>query len=75
MNRAEVEERRTAFGAWLGGLLGGMADPKTYPKFDDLIGPSSDAELGPEPETTSEPDPEAETVGAKLWIMYLNSKP
>jgi hypothetical protein len=74
MERSEADERRTAFGAWLGGLLGGMSDPKTYPKFEELIPPPDEAaETAPEPD--GKPEPEAEAVGAKLWIMYLNSKP
>lgn len=54
--------------AWLGGLLGGSADPKTYPPLSDLIG----EEPEPESEPDAPPDEEAAHVGAKLWIMFLN---
>lgn len=43
-----------------------MADPKTYPALEDLLG--SDAE----PEHRDEP--ESEHAGARLWVMFLNRK-
>lgn len=52
-------------GAWLGGLLGGMADPKTYPALSAILDDAPE----PEPE---EVDPETAHVGAKLWVMWLN---
>lgn len=64
-DRADVERKRTMMGAWLGGLLGGMADPKTYPALSTIL----DDEPEPEPE---ELDSEAAHVGAKLWVMWLN---
>lgn len=65
-----MDLRHVITGAWFNGRFGGMADPKTYPSltevleqvFADPVEAAGDDEL----------DPEAEHVGAKLWIMYLN---
>lgn len=66
-DRAEAEDRRMITGAWLMGQLGGMADPETYPALEDLLG------MEPE-EPEEEPSPEAAHIGARLWIMHLNSR-
>ena len=69
----DAEQIRTAYGAWLGGLLGGMADPKTYPKFEDVIGGGeSESESGQADEADDTGDANG-NAGAKLWIMFLNS--
>ena len=41
-----------------------MADPKTYPTLDEILGDDA----GPD----AEPEPGSEHAGAKLWLMYLN---
>ncbi len=68
-DRVEGDRKRTILGSWLGGLLGGMVDPKTYPSLVSLIGEDEVPEVVDE-----EPDPEAAHAGAKLWIMFLNRR-
>lgn len=58
--------RHILTGVWLNGRLSGMADPKTYPSLQELLGDEREEEVDPEPGT--------EHAGAKLWIMYLNRK-
>lgn len=56
--------RHILTGVWLNGRLSGMADPKTYPTLNEI--------LGDEAEPDAEPEPGSEHAGAKLWLMYLN---
>ncbi|MBH9537528.1 hypothetical protein [Novosphingopyxis sp. YJ-S2-01] len=63
----ELANKRMITGAWLAGRLGGMADPKTYPTLESLLGDMPE----PEPE---ELEPEERHVGAKLWVMLLNRR-
>jgi len=49
--------------AWLGGLLGGNADPKTYPKLDDLLEPKA--------ETSETDDPRS---NARMWGVWLRAE-
>ena len=65
--RAQSEVRNVITGSWLNGRLV-MADQKTYPSLEEMLGEE------PEPEGDYEPEPGAEHIGAKLWIMYLNRK-
>lgn len=70
--RIETDRKHAVLGAWLGGLLGGMVDPKTYPDLSSLLGEDDEAES--EGVGAEDLDPEAAHAGAKLWIMFLNKK-
>lgn len=70
--RARAEIRNVITGAWVNGQLSGMADPNTYPALGTLLGQMLGDDTETEAETDSEPG--ADTIGAKLWIMFLNRK-
>lgn len=52
--------------AWLGGLLSGNVDPKTYPKIETLLG-----EERVEPEAN---DPAEASNNARMWGVWLQSQ-
>jgi hypothetical protein len=49
-------------GAWLGGQLGGMADPRTYPSLESLLG---------EDKPKKKPEPGEASANAKAWGVWL----
>lgn len=64
-DRYETTYQNHVVTAWLTGLLGGMADPKTYPKLETLI--------GKEKKTERTADPAEASNNARLWGMALRA--
>jgi len=68
--RREGEYRNHVIGAWMTGLLAGMADPKTYPELNTLLEPEDKPE--PAPADPAEASSNARAWGA--WLQAVNKR-